>query len=232
MIELRLIDVPARLEPEVVRGARVVVIDVLRASTTIVAALDAGAAGVLPVADVDAARRAAAARPGSVLAGERGGLPPAGFDVGNSPLDMTPEAVRGRLVVLTTTNGTAALERSHAAAEVIVACYRNLSAVARALAEPGVESPIVLACGGDEGRPSAEDAACAGALVARLASLAPGRVASDGARATPEPAEVFATAPHARRLVALGLGRDLVPCGETDASARVPRRGADGVLVA
>ncbi|PYN56350.1 MAG: 2-phosphosulfolactate phosphatase, partial [Candidatus Rokuibacteriota bacterium] len=114
--------VPARLA-----GATVLVVDVLRASTTIIAALAAGCAGVTPVADPVEARRRAAAH-GALLAGERRGEPIAGFDLGNSPLEFTRERVGGRTVVLTTSNGTRALLAAREASAIGIAAFVNLTA--------------------------------------------------------------------------------------------------------
>ena len=95
-------------------GRVVVVIDVVRAATTMCTGLANGAAAFLPVRSVTAARRRAQAIPEGqrLLGGERGGVPPAGFDLGNSPLDYTPERVAGQQIVFTTTNGTATLAAS------------------------------------------------------------------------------------------------------------------------
>ena len=80
---------PAALPPAALAGATALVIDVLRASTTMVTAVAHGCLAMLPVAEVDEARRRARSLPGALLAGERGGDPPEGFDLGNSPLEFT-----------------------------------------------------------------------------------------------------------------------------------------------
>ncbi len=110
-------------------GGIAVVIDVLRASTTIATALAHGAVAVRAVPTVDEARRVALAG-AALLGGERGGLPIAGFDLGNSPREYTPERVAGRKLVITTTNGTAALAACGAAREIVVGAIVNRSAVA------------------------------------------------------------------------------------------------------
>jgi len=102
-----------------VAGGIAVVIDVLRASTTIITALAHGAAGVRPALTTEQARELAAgsgAGPAMLLGGERGGLRIDGFDLGNSPLEYAPARVAGRRIVITTTNGTAALDACGAAA--------------------------------------------------------------------------------------------------------------------
>src|SRR5204862_138036 len=113
------------------RGASALVIDVLRASTSIITALANGAAAVVPVERVEEARaRKATLDPGTLLAGERHGDPPEGFDLGNSPREFTPARVCGRTIVLTTSNGTRALLAARPAAAVGVAGFVNATAAA------------------------------------------------------------------------------------------------------
>ena len=121
---------PAALPAAALTGAVALVIDVLRASTTMVTALAHGCQALLPVAEVEEARRRARDLPGSLLAGERGGDPPAGFDLGNSPLEFTAERVAGRTIVFTTSNGTRALLAARPAAAIAVASFVNLGAAA------------------------------------------------------------------------------------------------------
>jgi phosphosulfolactate phosphohydrolase-like enzyme len=140
-----------------------VVIDVLRAATTMIHALAAGAVEILPCQRVDAARRLVAGfAPGSaLLGGERLGLPIPGFDLGNSPSEYTRERVAGRSVVFTSTNGTRALARCRRAERAFLAAFVNLSAVARAVS--GAER-LHLLCAGTRARLSEEDLLLAGAL--------------------------------------------------------------------
>ena len=112
-------DVQVHLLPELappgrLRGGIAVVIDVLRATTSIVYAFAAGCREIRPCADLDEARRLADSLPAgkALLAGERGGMPPKGFDLGNSPREFTPKNCKDRTVVLTTTNGTRAIARA------------------------------------------------------------------------------------------------------------------------
>src|SRR5262249_37810461 len=117
------------------RGGLAVVIDVLRASTTIIHALAAGCTAVRPCTEVDEARALAGEmRAGRVLlGGERGGEPLAGFDLGNSPRTYTRKLCQGTTLVLTTTNGTRALLRAAEAERVLVAGFVNYSAVCEQL---------------------------------------------------------------------------------------------------
>ena len=125
---------PQLIEPERLAGGVSLVIDVLRATTTITTALAAGAREVLPCLEVDEARAAAANLPAGqvVLGGERGGVRIEGFTFGNSPREYTPEAIAGKTLVFTTTNGTRCMWHAQAAEEVWLAAFVNLSAVVAA----------------------------------------------------------------------------------------------------
>ena len=115
----------------------VVVIDVLRACTTIAHALDAGARGVVPAETVEDAMRLAQTlgRDSTVLGGERGGERIDGFERGNSPREYGPDVVAGRTIVLTTSNGARALAAASEARACLAATFVNLSAAAQRLAE-------------------------------------------------------------------------------------------------
>ncbi|HEX5521730.1 MAG TPA: 2-phosphosulfolactate phosphatase, partial [Longimicrobiaceae bacterium] len=123
---------PAELSAGEINGRTVVVIDVLRAGTTIVEALAAGARAIYPAASTEEAIRIATnlGRSEVVLCGERKCLPIEGFDLGNSPREFTPERVSGKTLVMTTTNGTRAILASLEAERVYVAAFANLGATA------------------------------------------------------------------------------------------------------
>lgn len=163
-------DVQVHLLPELVPpgcliGGLAVVIDVLRATTTIIHALAAGCTAVRPCADVAKARALAGQmRAGRVLlGGERGGLPLPGFDLGNSPREYTTTLCHGNTLVLTTSNGTRALLHAAEAQRTIVAGFVNYSAVCEQLRHD--PRPIHIVCAGNEGDVGLEDTLLAGALV-------------------------------------------------------------------
>ena len=154
---------PALVEPHELAGKTVVVIDVLRATTTIIQALAAGAKEVVPLLEVDEALALAAKLPGqAVLGGERGGKRIEGFDFGNSPLEYTPAAVGEKTLVFTTTNGTRAMLRCAQARRILIAGFVNFSAVCRELAD---EEQIEIVCSGTDGHVTREDTLLAGAIV-------------------------------------------------------------------
>jgi 2-phosphosulfolactate phosphatase len=157
---------PALVEPTDLAGKTAVVIDVLRATTTIVHALAAGATEVAPCQEVnEALRLKTQLGDQAVLGGEREGLPIAGFDCGNSPAEYTPSRVRGKTLVFTTTNGTRALDRCRHARRVLIGAFVNFSALCRELAS---ESEIALVCAGTDGHVTREDTLLAGAIVEDL----------------------------------------------------------------
>lgn len=160
---------PELVTPERLQGSLAVVIDVLRATTTIVHALAAGCVAVRPCAQVDEARQLAGGmRAGRVLlGGEREGKPITGFDLGNSPGDYKPTRCRGATLVLTTTNGTRALIHAAQASRVLIAAFVNFSAVCEQLRHE--TRPIHILCAGNGGEIALEDTLLAGALVDVLA---------------------------------------------------------------
>lgn len=199
-----------------------VVIDVLRATTTIVEALGAGYESVLCVAELERALELRG--PGRVLAGERHCVAPDGFDQGNSPAEA--QRVRGSELVLATTNGAPAIVAASACAgRAMVASLVNLGAVADvllALSPATLEVQIV--CSGSEGLVALEDVYAAGRLTARL----PGP-RSDAALAAQAVARGFATPARAleaglgaARLRAAGLGEDIERCARESVVAIVP----------
>jgi 2-phosphosulfolactate phosphatase len=156
---------PELVPPGRLSGAVAVVIDVLRATTTIVHALAAGCTAVRPCAEIEEARTLAGSmRAGRVLlAGERGGQPLPGFDLGNSPGEFTPRNCKGCTLVLTTSNGTRALLRAAEAERVVVAAFVNYSAVCEQLRLD--RRPVHILCAGTEHEVALEDTLLAGALV-------------------------------------------------------------------
>ena len=237
-----------RMPPGAVAGGIVVVIDVLRASTTIISALAHGAAGVRPVLTVEAARAlAASGGPGStmLLGGERGGLRIDGFDLGNSPLEYAPARVAGRHIVITTTNGTAALDACGLAAEVLIGGVVNRTAVAaraRELATLHGTPDIHLVCAGTDGLVTEEDVLAAGGILdaaSRLpgtdrdtldASALAAREAFRGVVSTATDADVtlaiaaaFAVSRGGRNLIELGMQADLPAAAAIDSLPVVPR---------
>lgn len=170
---------PTLFSPEELRGGVAVVIDLLRASTTMAQALAAGAKAVIPCGEVSEAQARALSLPAGsfLLGGERGGVKIPGFDLGNSPLEYIPARVADRTILFTTTNGTRAIQRCLEAEQILIGCFANLDAVAKVVGKSGL--PVHLVCAGTDGKLSAEDVLCAGALVADLQMLRGRKILAD-----------------------------------------------------
>jgi len=200
-----------------------VVIDALRATTTMAVLFEAGLESLLVVEELEAA---VAAREGSdaLLFGERGGLRPEGFDYGNSPVEAATLDLRGRSAVQVTSNGTRALCAVAGLGAVAAGSIVNLSAVAAFAA--GRES-VTIVCAGNGGasRFSLEDFATASALAKRVHARHPGAATGDAARLALElssPERLITRSEHAAVIQALGLGEDVEFSARMDAVGAVP----------
>lgn len=142
-----------------------IAVDVLRATTTIAAALAAGAEAVQVFSDLDQLIQESEAWPAAqrIRVGERGGQTVAGFDLGNSPLECDPQRVRGCRLFMSTTNGTRALERIQAAPTVLAAALVNRAVVGDYLQKHQPETVWIVGSGW-QGNYSLEDTVCAGAI--------------------------------------------------------------------
>lgn len=196
-----------------------VVIDVLRATTTITQALAGSFERVLCTTSRELALSMRA--PGRVLAGEEGCVPPPGFDVGNSPVDVA-EAGGAAELVLATSNGTPAIVAAAAVAELtLLGCLINLRALIDSLAG---RDDVLLVCSGTNGRVAIEDVYVAGRIVAGL----PGdrsdaaRLCELAAAASPPAGELFRASTNGRLLVEVGLEADIDWCIQEDTLALVP----------
>ena len=216
-----------------------VVIDVLRATSVIVTALDNGAAGVIPTKEVEEAlaiqRRLGRAR--TLLGGERESKLIEGFDLDNSPAAYASEKVTGKTIIFTTSNGSKALvQAARGTTLVLCAALLNRAAVAHALAQRDDEE-CRLVCAGNHGALSFEDLLCAGALVDALQQLERHLLISDAARAALTVWQAYGTrittamasSAHAKGLVKAGFSADIAACARLDVSTCVPRY-ADGVI--
>lgn len=239
---------PSRVEAGALAGGVVIVIDALRASVTITAALANGAARVVPALSVEEARGLAEqlgrhlphredaapppqARRGILLGGERGGVLIEGFDLDNSPQNYSRERVAGRTVVFTTTNGTAALLHARQAARVLVGSFANLSAVCDGVA--GDARPVHILCAGTRDEIGVDDCLPAGAMVERLVAAGRTLLSDDSARlcrlawagACALPGgipQAMRESRGGRNLVRIGLGHEVDSCATLDTLGVVP----------
>ncbi len=224
---------PTTATPAMITGRVVAVIDVLRASTSIATALGNGARNIVPLESADEViTRAKQFDKGEVrTAGERKMLIVPGFDLGNSPAEFTREAVEGKTVLLTTTNGTAAMVGLQTARDVVVASYVNLEAVSvlmRTAARAGTD--ITIICAGRDKFFSLEDAACAGRYVRAIAKRLSKLEMGDGAFAATvldrkygdRLDQLFADSEAGQALVEAGFAKDLEDCAKIDSFPVIP----------
>lgn len=213
-----------------VAGRTAIVIDVFRASSTIVTALSNGAQSILPVADLSEAHRLAdrLAPDTYLLCGERGGIKIDGYHLGNSPFEYTSSIIGGRTVILTTTNGTLALSRARSATHLIVGSFLNLSCVIQFAKE--ADRDVALICAGWRGRFSLEDTLCAGSMLHSLWDGSTPRFTSDSTYLTfqlyqneqERLAETLTKCHHGQRLEKLGFASDVKYCIQQDKLPVVP----------
>ena len=208
----------------------VIIVDVLRASSTIVTALARSAQAIMPLRSVDEARRMKRANPEYVLAGERRGLRPRGFELGNSPLEYTRDRVGNKRILLTTSSGTQALAAAKEAPITLVGSFLNLTAVSHKVKQllKEEERGITIVLSGKLGEFSLEDFLCGGALVSRLSEERDR--CSDPAYAaylsyqTSERGllSTILKGNHAKELVDIGLSEDIRFCCTLDKFHIVP----------
>jgi 2-phosphosulfolactate phosphatase len=164
---LRVHKLPQAVDEKELVGSTVIVIDLLRATSTICQALASGAREVVPFLEIDDALAAAKTtdRADIVLGGERRGGKIPGFDVGNSPAEYTSQVVEGKRVFITTTNGTRAMHHTRLASRILLGSFLNLSAVVASIKD---EPSIDILCAGTDGRETEEDILAAGSIVHSL----------------------------------------------------------------
>jgi 2-phosphosulfolactate phosphatase len=228
------------------RATACVVFDILRATSTFVTALQHGAKEIIPVCEISEAVARRTRQPEVLLAGERDGVRikasesgGTDFDLGNSPLEFTPDKIGGRTIVSTTTNGTRALRACASAQKVLAAAFLNLAATAEFLQRERFEE-VLLVCAGTGEQAALEDALAAGALAELLtAREADSSECSDSAemvrrtflQAQPDLWAAFSSSQNARRLLAIpDLNRDVVFCLQRDIFGVVAAMSPDGAI--
>lgn len=208
------------------QGYTAVIVDALRASCTATMLLEAGAHGITLVPNVPSALALKEQHPEFLLFGERNGLPPEGFDYGNSP--RTVDAARDRSIGFTTSNGTALMLEAWGAPEVLMASVTNMASLIERIS--GQERDVVLVPAGNVADPefSAQEDWVAATAIALRAGIPLGegeaesrqwasRIEHEGIEA------LFASAPHAEKLRAVGLEDDIAFCAQVNIAAAIPR---------
>jgi len=211
-------------------GRAVAVIDVIRATTTMTMALHQGCAGVIPVRTLSEAKAVARRLGGrALLGGERGAERATGFDLGNSPAEYGRERVKGKTVVLTTTNGTRTFQAVSGAQAIVACSFLNVSAAAHWLAATRLD--ILIACAGRHGRFCLEDVVGGGMLIDRVLSVGDHPIeCTDAAKAahqlfTNYRADLLGMlrgCQWGREIIRKGFGTDLEICAHVDLTDIVP----------
>jgi 2-phosphosulfolactate phosphatase len=214
------------LEEARLRDSTCVVIDVIRWTSTLLTALANGASSVWPVGGVEEAFALKGQNPAALLAGERGGQALPGFDLGNSPREMTAAHIGGRALIMTTTNGTQALTACRGSRAIVAASLLNLEAVAARLRENG--PPWIIVCAGFEGGFGIDDAIVAGALAEALDQ--DHALVSLYRSVKHDLTGALLGSSAGRELAKVGLEADVPACAELNRLPFVPTVGADGRL--
>jgi 2-phosphosulfolactate phosphatase len=216
------------------REKNVIVIDVLRASSTITVALNNGAREIIPVASIESAVKISGSLFGEVTlrGGERNGKTIEGFNLGNSPLEYNETAVKGKSIIYCTTNGSVAMAKSRYARTLAVGSFINLTATSDFIRNENKDSLIICAGRANSiGNFSLEDAVCAGMIIQNLLNTESLEVElSDSAKAAHALSKTFGrsilkvlkTSEHGKYLIEIGFAEDLKICAQVDSVPVLP----------
>ncbi len=220
---------PAAVDELGMRGRNVVIIDVLRATTSICTALRNGAREVIPAPDIENATKISSnlSSDAQLLGGERQGKKIDGFDLGNSPAEYTSEKVTGKTIIFSTTNGAGAIYRCRYASTALIASFVNMSAIVQTVVEIGGTWTIL--CSGRQGSFSVEDATCAGMIISQVQALTGVDIEDAGLTALilyknfrKNILSMLKKSLHGKYLISIGSGDDLALCADVDSVPVVP----------
>ena len=231
MNDLEILFIPEEIKNIELADKLIVMIDVLRASSTIVTALANGCRGFIPILSPNQVKKKAEQfeKERVLLGGEREGIKIKGFDLGNSPREYKREAVKDKTIIFSTTNGVKTLEMVKGAYRIIIGSFLNLQAVCNYCTN--YKGDILIICAGKEGRFSLEDTACAGMIINSLRDVFPGVCQEADANLTAQLLyvkfgnnilEILRKSQHGRYLESIGLGEDLKFCSQLDLFHIVP----------
>ena len=235
MNNLEVVFTPEEIKNRRLAGKLIVVIDVLRASSTIVTALAYGCRGIVPILSPEQAKEKTQQfkKEEVLLGGEREGRKIKGFDLGNSPREYQKEIVEDKIIIFSTTNGVKTLEIVRGAFRIIIASFLNLQATFNYCSK--FQGDILLACAGKEGHFSLEDTVCAGRLINSLRDIysttTTGTCQEADANLTAQVLykkfgnnilEMLRKSQHGRYLESIGLRKDLEFCAQLDIFNIVP----------
>lgn len=231
MNNLEVVFTPEEIKNRRLSDKLIVVIDVLRASSTIITALAYGCRGLVPILSPEQAKEKAQQfkKEEVLLGGEREGRKIKGFDLGNSPREYQKEIVEDKIIIFSTTNGVKTLERVRGALRIIIASFLNLQATFNYCSK--FQGDILLACAGKEGYFSLEDTVCAGMLINSLRDIYSDTCQEVDTNLTAQILykkfgnnilEMLRKSQHGRYLESIGLRKDLEFCSQLDIFNIVP----------
>ena len=222
---------PTEIQPGKIKDRLVVIIDVLRASTSMITALSKGCRGIVPVSEIDQAKKAVQNFPPEsvLLCGERNEMPIPGFDLSNSPLEFTADRVKDKKIIFTSSNGSRLFDYVQYAQKTIVAGFVNVTIVSKFIIENKLD--VAILCAGKNGQFGLEDAVCGGMIIDKIADLKDKSFTlNDGAVAAQtiylyyakNITEMLNQASHGKRLIEIGHEADLIECGQIDSIETIP----------
>lgn len=222
---------PGNIDEMELKDKNIIIIDVLRASTTIATALQNGAKEIMPVGSIENAVKISGSLFGDVTlrAGERNSKMIEGFNLGNSPREFLPGIVRGKSIIFYTTNGTVAIGKGKHAKSLIIAGFVNMSKVVEYLSV--LREDIVIICAANENVFCIEDAVCAGRILNKLGAVAGIELALDDAGLACSSLDksfgksvlkMLKGSEHGRYLIEIGFGDDLKICAGLDSVPVLP----------
>jgi 2-phosphosulfolactate phosphatase len=222
---------PWQLDEMSMNDKTVVIVDVLRASSTIATALQNGAKEIIPVSNIESAVKISSSLFGDVTlrGGERNGKMIEGFNLGNSPLEYTREAVEGKSIIFLTTNGSAAMMKARYAKNHLVAAFVNITTVVNQLVRLGGDFTII--CSGQDKGFCIEDAVCAGKIIAAVEKASGEELAPDDSALAAIALEkafgknilkMLKQSAHGTYLAEIGFAEDLKFCAEVDSVPVLP----------
>ncbi len=220
---------PANAEELFFTKKTTVVIDVLRATTTIVTALNNGAKEIIPVSSIEFAMKVSGNTFSghTLLGGERNTKKIEGFALGNSPFEYSPEIVKGKSIILFTTNGSKAIVKAKYSSQLLMCSFLNVASLAKKVAD---SSELVILCSGNNGLFSYEDAICAGNLIDELFKLNIKIELSDACRtchllfneSKDDLAEAIAKTEHGIKLIENGFEPDIIYSAQSNIVDIIP----------
>jgi 2-phosphosulfolactate phosphatase len=230
MLDLDVILTAQSVTDQQVEGRTIVVIDVLRATSSMITAFTNGARAIVPVSSLEEAEQwqQQLNTEECVLCGEKDGLKITGYQLGNSPQEFSKEAVANKVVIMNTTNGTKAISNARNADTILIGSLLNVQSVIDTVVQKGLALTII--CSGWKERLSLEDMLCAGLMIDRLIHTGQCSLTNDYSKITHatykqhevQLAKAISESSHALRLKAIAPAKDFEYCSQVDVSSLTP----------